>query len=279
MTDPEFDRDRAGRRLCLFCENPANSKEHLFPDWLNSLFPTEVIGPSTAERFSATPETFQVKSWTTLKAASETIREVCSTCNNGWMARLEARAKPLLMPMAGGAAQLLDPAQQIIVATWAAKTIMVCERSVGRRYNFAPDDRRIVRLLDRPPGHVRIYCSAVQTDVGPLRFAHAAGEVLDHPVLAGVEVNFYTLQVGALVLQLIRGNPPPPVAGMWSQHAPERDLELPIFPPLASGVYWPTKAVLDERSFLAYTRRIAGDGVPPLMPQSARAAFGSGQAG
>jgi hypothetical protein len=258
----------------MFCGGPADSKEHAFPDWLNTVFPIDEVGPTSAELFRATPANSELYSWPASRVASESIREVCRSCNNNWMSELESRAKPLLVPMATGIPQLLEQSQQIVVATWGAKTVMVCERVVGRNFNFAESDRRIVMEQDRPPAHVSVYAAAIETNVGPLRFAHAAGEILSDGIPTAISLHFYTLQVGVLVLQLLRADPPADVGKLWESFPPERDVELPLWPPMASDFYWPTKTALDEAGFMAYTHRMTASGRPPLLPPGSRFAVG-----
>ena len=64
-----------------------------------------------------------------------TTRAVCKRCNNGWMAQLEHRTKPLLEPMLHGHARVLLRGPQELLATWAVKTAMMTEQahSPGRR--------------------------------------------------------------------------------------------------------------------------------------------------
>ena len=268
MTTLRHSRDGEQGRKCIFCGCTANSQEHTFANWLNDVFGPEEVGPTGAELFRATPDETEVFTWTAGEIAGQTVKGVCHSCNTGWMAQLEGRAKPVLEPMVkGGVAQFLDARQQILIATWATKSAMVCERMLDGPYEFASHDRRIVMEQDRPPGHVLVYASSVQTDVGPLRFSQAAGELATTDrVPTEVILHLYTLQVGTLVLQVMRGDPPADVARTWADYMPERDRELPLFPPLASGLYWPTKRVLNESEFLAYTRRMAGLGPPPLLP-------------
>lgn len=68
---------------------------------------------------------------TAYPGAAETLwvvfHEVCSWCNNGWPARLEAAVRPALEPLrpgpAPGTTMLLYPDRPAILATWAVKTI------------------------------------------------------------------------------------------------------------------------------------------------------------
>jgi hypothetical protein len=152
-------------------------------------------------------------SWGATEIASLRNKRLCHDCNTGWMQDLESRSQGLLTPMILGRAHTLDSEQQIIVATWTAKTAMVIESSYGDEGNFSIEERQIVMNQDRPPYSVRIFAAAIEDLIPPLRFGIARAQIQ----LSGVDVgNFhiYTVQINTLVLQIIRYDPPPP------DHAP-----------------------------------------------------------
>jgi hypothetical protein len=73
---------------CAFCENPADSREHLWGEWIGKL-----LGPRQYEirqvDGNGEPKVFpkvelDVKSW-----------EVCDGCNTGWMSDIENEARHL----------------------------------------------------------------------------------------------------------------------------------------------------------------------------------------
>ena len=76
-------------RTCLFCDQKAKTLEHVWPAWLN-----ESLGVSSPSRVEAWlgPEA-ERKEW---HDAPIQIRAVCASCNNGWMSRLEGKARPLI---------------------------------------------------------------------------------------------------------------------------------------------------------------------------------------
>jgi hypothetical protein len=47
----------------MFCGEPADSREHAFPDWLNGVFPIDEVGPTSAELFRATPADSELYTW------------------------------------------------------------------------------------------------------------------------------------------------------------------------------------------------------------------------
>lgn len=105
---------------CVFCGSTGTlSTEHVIPRWLrNALVITGPVKQYTGTAYTGAAETLSV-----------VFHEVCERCNNGWLARLETAARPVLEPLLLGAAPdttiLLDPDQQAILATWAVKTALL----------------------------------------------------------------------------------------------------------------------------------------------------------
>lgn len=60
---------------------------------------------------------------------------VCEQCNRGWMGRLEDAARLVLVGFLEGKRKLVDPYDQVVIATWATKTTLT--------YDAARDIRRI----------------------------------------------------------------------------------------------------------------------------------------
>ena len=81
---------------CIFCPNEADSKEHVWPEWLLDLL-------SQGKRREITIEMGRggVKKWSGPSAAIDP-RIVCEDCNSKWMSRLETQAKPIISRMLDG---------------------------------------------------------------------------------------------------------------------------------------------------------------------------------
>jgi hypothetical protein len=103
-------------RSCIFCGRRPITAEHVWPQWLTALFTTttvRVISPRHSP-----------KSWQT-DSVEHVYRGVCADCNNGWMAALEQRSRPLLTEMVLGRVIELSTHDQAVVAAWAGKTAVV----------------------------------------------------------------------------------------------------------------------------------------------------------
>lgn len=78
------------------------------------------------------------------------VRDICTTCNNGWMSQLEEQVKPILTPMLRDQPRTLTAPEQHLLATWATKTALTMQGANigGERFTPAADyhwfhDRRV----------------------------------------------------------------------------------------------------------------------------------------
>jgi hypothetical protein len=138
-----------GHRQCLFCGKPADSKEHLWSEWiLKSLKSRNPIVQELGKARASKPFTGAV-----------TIKCVCTECNNGWMSKLEARIKPLVGSLMQDISTSLDIGQQKDVSLWALKTAMLVEatksQDIVRCYQRA--DCEQLRLSSSVPPRTRIW--------------------------------------------------------------------------------------------------------------------------
>ena len=102
-------------RSCLFCGNPATSREHVWPAWILRQLPDR---PSRLRLASGREVIYK---------GDFKIKCVCSKCNTGWMSDLEGNTKFLIEPLLQGVSTRLDTKDQKLVARWAMKTAIVLE--------------------------------------------------------------------------------------------------------------------------------------------------------
>jgi hypothetical protein len=119
-------------RDCIFCGNRADSREHVFAEWLIERtglknYPVRSAYRREAE-IKARPEPHRL--------AALLVKVVCKKCNNGWMSELES-----WFPRAAG--HLIEPAwprladamierlqsEGIKLASWCLKTAIMIDRS------------------------------------------------------------------------------------------------------------------------------------------------------
>ena len=113
---------------CLFCPKPADSKEHLWPQWIH-------------ERRDFGPLNFNHGNRPTkvIPNPRGTGRAGCETCNNGLMSlKLEVPNIPLVGSMMQDLSVTLNRDQQMTVATWCMKMAFLTDwtRIGGRTTRF-----------------------------------------------------------------------------------------------------------------------------------------------
>ena len=123
-------RVRAARRAgkqCIFCGDLVGSGEHILPDWLKhskTVDHTAVNHTQSQTLIRAVPIAPDAVVLTTdldeqRHGGPATKRKepvVCAPCNNGWMSRLETKAKPILLPIVDDEPQELDEDAQRTIA-------------------------------------------------------------------------------------------------------------------------------------------------------------------
>ena len=141
----------AGGRYCIFCGNPANSGEHLLPEWLQKVLPSDE--PCVYWR-----EVGGVKTSWEKKGFSEKTRKVCTACNGGWMSRLETAAKEVLAPAITRQSlpHPLDLRAQWIAAQWAAKTGYVFQAQAPSLL-VSQNRPVLLHMNGKPPPQVSVF--------------------------------------------------------------------------------------------------------------------------
>ena len=148
---------------CLFCDNKANSKEHLWPAWiLESIQPysTKLLrtqGDSAPREIGA------------IGKKNITVKSVCKPCNHGWMSDLETESRPILSPMMHDLIAPLDDQQRHVIAKWMAKTAMVLgSATAGRKPIFyGKEECENLRSNSAIPDHTLVWLGHyLRSDLG-----------------------------------------------------------------------------------------------------------------
>jgi hypothetical protein len=125
-------------RACVFCGEPADSQEHVWPDWAAPMLADE--GPLQHFHHIVQEGRPSEERRYTKDAYSVTVGVVCKGCNNGWMSELESRAKPYLEPMLHQHGRDLYEGGLRILATWALKTAMMVDQLSGTKRRSIPGE-------------------------------------------------------------------------------------------------------------------------------------------
>ena len=248
------------RRHCIFCGADADSREHLFPDWLNDLI---IVDGADAHHFLILGgELAEQRQYGARNVASQTAKVVCRSCNNGWMSTLESDAKPSLGRMIANGKTRLNVRQQLIVARWAIKTAMVAESAQYGENCFTQDERHLTRDGNIP---IRPRVSLAAYDMSEpnaTRYTRGLG-VVNRAGEFFADFYAHTIQIGHLVLS-VRGTPTFRAADNRSLDtvARPRLIEIPVWPPV-EACEWPPNHVMAEEEFLEYS---GGNNLEPAKP-------------
>jgi len=163
--------------------------------------------------------------------ASIVTREVCSDCNQGWMSRLEETTKPHLLPMLTGLEKKLSEVEQLAVATWAVKTVMVLEVCIGNARTFTYSERQFVKQQGFPPATTLVYASVYSGEKGPLGYYFGGAQARDDYH----EFSLHTLLMGRLILHVYRFYPE---AEAFTSIPSKWLGSIPVYPPIPNWS-WP----------------------------------------
>lgn len=184
-------------RVCLFCDDRAGTKEHVWPQWLISCVGPDSSSPTEYWNSIYSPP----KRWLGPKV---TTRQICGACNNGWMSELESKVRATMGSLINDLSFLIDREQQGAVASWAMKTAMVIEGMKQDKNNFySVEQRHSFRSALIPPPDTAIWLGrCVQSNLlhGEARKLHARKSATPNPLDDGCATTFV---VGRLVIQLL----------------------------------------------------------------------------
>lgn len=190
------------RRQCIFCTNSANTKEHVWPEW--------VLAAVDQDR----PLRFEMGNDPGFLFSGEfKIGCVCGTCNNGWMSRLENEVKPFLEPLMCGVITPLSHSFQTGLSVWAVKIAMVIEgarpKSAHERF-YSVEDTHAFRKHQIIPDMTRVEVGYF-ADSG---LHVAAGDItLSCGPNGGGRGHVTTIVVGQVALQVTTIKPDPEFFG------------------------------------------------------------------
>lgn len=131
-------------RTCVFCPRPADSREHIWSEWILRLLPEAKSAVFTRRFPDGT-----TKSWPAKKPVLSSAL-VCETaCNNGWMSDLEGTMKAATEDIIlADKRKIFSPQECATIAAWAFKTTVLANHldlegepyfSTEQRYGFARD--------------------------------------------------------------------------------------------------------------------------------------------
>jgi hypothetical protein len=142
---------------CRFCgvTNRQITKEHVWPDWLRDYLPP-VSELHDIERYSPGTKRQRLPQ----PFLRTTVRAFCDGCNSGWMADIEAAAKPIVDPMVVWPGDGFDADAQQIVANWVALKGLVAAVTSNLKQEIPNSHyRHVHNFQGAPPDTMRVWVS------------------------------------------------------------------------------------------------------------------------
>lgn len=147
------------RKSCVFCgcSDQKMSKEHLWPEWVRNLLPTS-LAEQRVDYTMADSHLGEIRK-IRLGLFDLTVKDVCQSCNTGWMHEIEEAMKRVTERLLLGGRRDLHSGGQATIAAWAALKMLVMSRVMPRRIVLAEDYRAIYdcRGSLQPPASMRVY--------------------------------------------------------------------------------------------------------------------------
>lgn len=217
---------------CVFCSNPADSKEDLFPRWI--LKQVNTREPLYRQMGDAPPE---------ITPEQEVrIPCACQKCNNTWMSRMETTVKKFMGPMIEDLSFALDRQNQQNLAEWAVKCAM-CNDTVDVHPRFFTEaECHTFKEKRTIPDRTLVFAARFtgrSLDSNGVDFTLI--EPKSNELL--VRAHVYNVMVGHVVLQVLSWHPEPQhrnkIVRMRAADGPWDKLTIQVCPIEKKSVNWP----------------------------------------
>lgn len=238
--------------------------EHLWPDWVNSVFRASGMAPKRYKFHTMIGERLTVRR---KQAINYKQPVVCHKCNNEWMSELEQQSARLLPgSMTQSTALLVSEQDRRQLALWAVKNAVVLDHThliaQTRRVPFySPRERFAIRQRSQVPPSVLINLFLSSAEC--LTFARAtysgSGPRTADKDLKNREVYSATFTYGHIGFQVVKfkfqkpkrgsGSPVVDAAPGWREHASS------LWPVLSTPSPWPPKFGLDFKGIWQFAHQ------------------------
>jgi hypothetical protein len=213
---------------CIFWEpntpHTRLSREHIWGKWLKAYVQSTMKKHHMQEEVVGRPGTpISIKS--TIRAGDplkSKIKIVCEACNNGWMSRIQQRAKPFLIPLIEGSTSVLGTVAQKAIATWCVMATMTAEYLTHDLTSIAISqaDRDWFRDHGSPPENWKIWIGRYHGNRG--QWTHFVVPVLSRGTTnsaddrrAAPNTQTTTFIVGRLLVHVMSTSGDPDIISRW----------------------------------------------------------------
>jgi hypothetical protein len=224
--------DLAVMRACIFCGNPADSKEDLFPRWiLKRVVTRQPLYRKMGDTLLKITENQEVR-----------LPCACQKCNNTWMSDMETTVKKFLGPMIEDFSLSLDRQDQQNLSEWALKCAM-CNDTVDVHTRFFTEaECHAFKQKRTIPDRTSVFAARFN---GRSLDSHGVDFTLTEPKSGTLIVrgHVYNLMVGHVVVQVVSWHTEPGYANqvirVKAADGPWDKLTIQIWPIEKSLVSWP----------------------------------------
>jgi hypothetical protein len=223
-------------KQCLFCDNEANSKEHLWSDWILQRLGTQPMRVKMGKAPAKNARHSVVE-----------IRCVCVQCNGTWMSALESENIHVIGGLMENDATVLDEAQQTSFALWVVMKAMVLDtvNSKNRGHFFTRNECEELRLHRRIPNKTVVQIGAFERNGYSADGTIVLVDFSNAPKAAKASVS--TFVIGHLVIQAVTVHHEPEhenarMRGVAIRNGEWDKLLLRIWPVVTLHTSWPPQA-------------------------------------
>ncbi len=164
------------RKTCIFCGSTNLSRTHIWPEWINQLFPGNHRQHEATMMSSPDLANAEVRVAVKLKQGkmtSQKPRLACISCNTGWMKRFEDAMAPILKPViAGTGVAILNQRQARIFAGWVSLIFTLAEYTSGVGATLPEHERKYLKKYQAPSTNWSIYVAGLNAPSWVARHDH-----------------------------------------------------------------------------------------------------------
>jgi hypothetical protein len=217
---------------CIFCGNPADSKEDLFPRWI--LKRVQTRQPLYRQMGDGPP--------TITEDQEVRLQCVCQTCNNTWMSGMETTVKKFMGAMIEDLSFSLDRQNQQNLAEWAVKCAMCNDTVDAHPRFFTESECHAFKEKRKIPDRTLVFTGRF---TGRSLDSNGVDFTLIEPETGQLLVrgHVYNVMVGHVVLQVLSWHPEPQhkdkIIRMRAADGPWDKLTIQILPIQKRSVNWP----------------------------------------
>jgi hypothetical protein len=201
-------------RVCIFCGSGSLSKEHIWPDWANSLLAPKTPVNRIETRLALSPGEDSPREIYRRDVPEQTIdktlKVVCAPCNNQWMSGIEASCKDLLRFLIQGKPVKLDVISQRLITNWTVLKLMICEQNDPANIVTTQEMRTAFQNERKIPSRLRVYiaqCGQGGWQSSMWRHADTIGAP-DQPRPSRINVQAMTIGIGQLLIHVVHSTTP-----------------------------------------------------------------------